>query len=287
MSRSSKASPTASATRQGSFTSWSSSSPFSALGLGLVLLGSPLGCSKNQPAPIGYSVAAAASQPATRSRSAAAPAPAPTAAAAPSPAPASSASSAAPGVAPTLASRTAEAPARVVPATPVQRTVPAGTSLSVRLSQSVSSKTANEGDSFSGELSSPVRLKGGVVLPAGSGVSGIITSAKSAGRFKGGAELGLRLTSVSVRGRQYTVQTSSISSESKGKGKRTGALIGGGGGGGALIGGLAGGGKGALIGGLLGAGAGTAGSALTGNNRDVTYSAETILNFRLSRSLAL
>jgi hypothetical protein len=67
---------------------------------------------------------------------------------------------------------------------------------------------------------------------------------------------------------------------SKGKGKRTAAMVGGGAGGGALIGGLAGGGKGAVIGGLIGAAAGTGGAGLTGN-RDITLPAETALHFKL------
>jgi hypothetical protein len=50
---------------------------------------------------------------------------------------------------------------------------------------------------------------------------------------------------------------------------------------------LAGGGKGALIGGLVGAGAGTVGAAATGNNRDISYPAETVLGFHLSKSLNL
>ena len=67
---------------------------------------------------------------------------------------------------------------------------------------------------------------------------------------------------------------------SKGKGKRTAAMVGGGAAGGAAIGGLAGGGKGAAIGALIGAAAGTGGAGLTGN-RDITLGAETPLDFKL------
>lgn len=132
-----------------------------------------------------------------------------------------------------------------------------------------------------------VRLDGNVVIPAGSSVRGVVVTAHSAGRFKGAASLAVRLVSVNVNGQSYPIQTRLISVQTTGKGKRTGAMVGGGGGGGALIGGLAGGGKGALIGGLLGAGAGTAGAGLTGNNRDISYPAETVLAFRLSKSLNL
>ncbi len=132
-----------------------------------------------------------------------------------------------------------------------------------------------------------VRLNGKVVIPAGSAVSGVVVTAHSAGKFKGAATLAVRLVAVNVKGESYPIRSNSISQETTGKGKRTGALVGGGAGGGALIGGLAGGGKGALIGGLVGAGAGTVGAAATGNTRDISYPAETVLAFRLSRSLNL
>jgi hypothetical protein len=173
------------------------------------------------------------------------------------------------------------------PPPPVPRILPAGTSLSTRISSEISSKSSNAGDSFSGSLASSVRLKGDVVIPAGSTVTGVVVGAHSAGKFKGAATLSVKLVSVNVHGQRYSIQTAVISQETKGKGKRTGAMVGGGAAGGALIGGLAGGGKGALIGGAVGAGAGTAGAAFTGNNRDIDYPAETVLPFRLSSSLNL
>lgn len=112
-----------------------------------------------------------------------------------------------------------------------------------------------------------------------------MTEAHPAGRFKGGATLGLDLNSLVVNGRRYPIRTSMFTGESKGKGKRSTEMIGGGTAGGALIGGLAGGGKGALIGGLIGAGAGTAGAA-TGN-RDITLRSETPLSFQLRSSVSL
>ncbi len=173
------------------------------------------------------------------------------------------------------------------PPPPVPRIVPAGTSFSTRIASEISSKSSNAGDSFSGSLASSVRLNGNVVIPAGSTVSGVVVGAHSAGKFKGAATLSVKLVSVNVQGQSYSIQTAAISQETKGKGKRTGAMVGGGAAGGALIGGIAGGGKGALIGGAVGAGAGTAGAAFTGNNRDIDYPAETVLPFRLSSSLNL
>ena len=174
------------------------------------------------------------------------------------------------------------------PAPPQPRTVtvPAGATLTVRLGQAVGSKTSQAGDRFAASLAQPVAVGGNVVIPAGAEASGTVTQAHAAGRFKGGATLALCLDSIMIQGRQYSIQTSSVSRTSKGKGKRTAGLIGGGAGAGALIGGLAGGGKGAAIGALAGAGAGTAGAGLTGN-RDISLPAEYTLSFKLSSPLTL
>jgi len=158
--------------------------------------------------------------------------------------------------------------------------VPADTVLSVVLDQTISSKTTHSGERFSATVEAPVEVEGKVAIPKGARAEGIVKEAKAAGRFKGGAVLALTLTSVTVNGKDYEIETSAPTMASKGKGKRTAAMVGGGAGGGALIGGLAGGGKGAVIGGLIGAAAGTGGAGLTGN-RDITLPAETALNFKL------
>jgi hypothetical protein len=185
----------------------------------------------------------------------------------------------------------APAPAPVPPPAPAPppppRIIPTGASFSTRILSDLSSKTSTSGDRFRGTLVNSVRLNGNAVIPAGSAVSGVVVTAHSAGKFKGAASLAVRLIAVNVNGQSYPIHSNTISQQTTGKGKRTGALVGGGAGGGALIGGLAGGGKGALIGGLVGAGAGTVGAGATGNNRDISYPAETVLAFHLARSLNL
>ena len=98
---------------------------------------------------------------------------------------------------------------------------------------------------------------------------------------KGASVLELRLTSLTLNGTQYPVETHDLTRTKKGKGKRSAAIIGGGTGLGMLIGGIASGGVGMAIGGAAGAGAGTAVSGLTGN-RDLDIPAESIVRLRLA-----
>ena len=167
---------------------------------------------------------------------------------------------------------------------PKAMVVPAGTVLTVRLGQSVGSKISTAGQTFTATLASPVAVEGKTAIPAGATASGTVVDAKPLGRFKGGAVLQLRLTSITVNGTEQSVSTSSLTRTQSGKGKRTAIMAGGGAGLGALIGGLAGGGKGAAIGALAGGGAGTGGAAFTGN-KDIVLPAESALSFKLEQPL--
>jgi hypothetical protein len=158
--------------------------------------------------------------------------------------------------------------------------------LTVRLQDALSSKTSNEGDRFHASLARSIRVDEKTVAPSGSSLSGIVTEAHAAGRFKGGASLDLVVDTITIQGTTYHIRTTPIAQQTKGKGKRTAGMVGGGAGGGALIGAIAGGGKGAAIGALVGGGAGTAGAGLTGN-RDISLPAETALSFKMSAPLTL
>jgi hypothetical protein len=164
--------------------------------------------------------------------------------------------------------------------------VPAGTVLTVRTSQALSSKSSQTGQTFLATLAQPVSVKGMSALTAGSTVSGTVVAAKAKGKVKGEGQLDLSLTSISVGGHTYQIQTNVLSSAIKGKGKRTAATTGGGAAGGALIGGIAGGGKGAAIGAGVGAAAGFIGGTLTGN-KQIEIPAESALSFTLAQSLTL
>ena len=162
--------------------------------------------------------------------------------------------------------------------------VPAGTTLTIRLGETLGSKASQSGQAFSGTVATAVDVDGKTAIPSGSTATGTVIQAAPLGRFKGGAVLSLKLTSLNVDGKEHQVQTAALVRSMKGKGKRTATLIGGGAGLGALIGGLAGGGKGAAIGAVAGAGAGTAGTAYTGN-KEIVLPAESAVSFRLQEPL--
>jgi hypothetical protein len=215
----------------------------------------------------------AAGQPAADQSAASAPAPAPTSSA---PAPARTTSSS------STAARTQQPPPPPPP--PAAVDLPEGTPIRVRLDQDLGSKISQAGDSFSATVADDVIVNGEVIVPRGSRADGAVISAHPLGKFKGGAELAIRLERVHTKFGSYPVATSTVSHAEKGKGKRSTGFIAGGAGLGALIGGLAGGGKGAAIGALAGGGAGTAGAAFTGN-KQIMLPAETLLTFKLEHSV--
>ena len=164
--------------------------------------------------------------------------------------------------------------------------VPAGTTITVRLGESLGSKISSPGQSFTATVSAPIEVDGKTAIPSGATARGTVTDAKALGKFKGGAVLQIRLNTITVNGSEHAITTSSLTRIEKGKGKRTAVIAGGGAAVGALIGGLAGGGKGAAIGALAGGGGGAAGAAYTGN-KDVVLPAESAVSFKLEAPLEL
>lgn len=169
---------------------------------------------------------------------------------------------------------------------PDQVTVPAGTSVAIRLQSSVSSSTAEPGEHFDAVLDEPLVVNGRTVAQRGTPAVGRVVQAHRSGRLHNSGYLQLTLASVELKGKQVPVRSSSVSAQGGSHKKRNLAMIGGGAGGGALIGALAGGGKGALIGSAIGAGAGTTGAYATGK-KDVAFGVERRLTFRLTQPLVV
>ncbi len=165
-------------------------------------------------------------------------------------------------------------------------TIPAGTQLSVRLNDPLDSETNKVGDTFHGSLGSPIVLDGETVIPSGADVVGRVANVQSAGRFAGQSLLTLELTSLSVNGRTYNVQTNQWSRQGKGEGKNTATKVGIGTAAGAILGGIIGGGRGAAIGAASGAGAGTGVSAAK-KGEQIKLGPEAVLNFQTINTLTV
>src|SRR6202158_3869189 len=146
----------------------------------------------------------------------------------------------------------------------VNARIPVGTSVQVRITEKLSSETANVGEVFHGSLATAVVANGRTLFPKGANVTGEVVNVERSGRLSTPGELHLSLRTIRSGGRTYplSVQTVVIKGESHTKSNVT--KIGGGTAFGALIGAIAGGGKGAAIGAGVGAAAGTGVAAGTG-----------------------
>ena len=173
------------------------------------------------------------------------------------------------------------------PPIPVNVSIPAGTTLAIRIDQRINVKTSRAGDTFTGEIVEPVLASdNSVLVPKRTIVGGVVDVSHRRGHFKGRSLLELRLTTLTLNGIQYPLATQDMARSNKGKGRRSTGLIAGGAGLGMLVGGVATGGVGLVVGGLVGGGAGTAAAGLTGN-RDIDIPAESIVHFQLADDLVV
>ena len=196
--------------------------------------------------------------------SAAAPAPASRRA---TPAPSSPAAAAEPSSAPSRSPSTPPASAAAEPPRPTFRevTVPAGTTLTIRLATPVASDTSKVEDRITGTLAKAITAEGTTAVPAGSELTGTVVAANESGRVKGRASLTLAFDRINVEGERQSIQTARIVREAAADKKSDIKKGGIGAGVGAIVGGIAGGGKGAAI----GAGVGGAGTVLATKGNEV------------------
>ncbi len=156
------------------------------------------------------------------------------------------------------------------------QTIPAGTRITIRTGQELSSGTAKVGDRFDATLTHALVVKGKTIAKAGAPVRGKVTMVKSSGRLHAPGQISVRLTSVQAEGKMVPIATGSYHIEGKSHTKSNATKIGGGAAVGALIGGLAGGGKGALIGAGAGGAAGTGVAAATGKEEAIIPAEKTL-----------
>jgi type IV secretion system protein VirB10 len=181
--------------------------------------------------------------------------------------------------------------------------IPRGTHALVRMVNSVSTRTAREGDYVYMRTASPIVSGGQIVVPVDSYVQGVVTSSRRSGRVKGRAELAIRIEKLTLPGGktvQIAPHLSSVDSEGttqqvdkegavkQGSSKAADAgRIAETAGAGAAIGGLADSGwKGAGIGAGVGSGVGLATVLLT-RGREVDLKPGTSIDVVFERAVPL
>jgi hypothetical protein len=178
--------------------------------------------------------------------------------------------------------RTVPPPPPPTPPQPVTRrvTIPNGTTLPIRMTDSLETGQTQQGQIFHGTLANDILSGDAVALPRGTSVTGRVIEAKDAAHFAGSSMLSIELTGIDMKGQQVSVVTAPYVQQGKGRGKNTAMKTGGGAALGAIIGGLAGGGRGAAIGAASGGGIGAGVNGVT-RGEQVKIPAETLVNFQL------
>jgi hypothetical protein len=165
-------------------------------------------------------------------------------------------------------------------APPQQLTIPAGSYVTVRANEQISSNQNHVGDMFTATLEQPLVVNGIVVASPGETVTGRVTEAQKAGRVEGLARLGVQLTQISlVDGQQVPIQSQFIDQVGPGSKGRDAGAIAATTAAGAAIGAAAGWGVGAAIGAGAGAAASTIGVLVTRGHASV-IGPEQVLTFR-------
>jgi hypothetical protein len=197
----------------------------------------------------------------------------------------SSAPTPAPVPAPAVRNPDPPAPPRTPtsPRVSTAREIPANTELDVRLSNILSSGTAQVEDRFEATTAADLIIDGRTIVPAGSVMRGVVSSVQSAGRLKRKAEMTVTFDQLTVNGRSYPIRgtvTQAIEGEGvKGDLPRAGV----GAGVGAIIGGILGGFKGAMAGVLIGGG----GTIAATEGKEVELPQGTVLRVRIESPVPL
>jgi hypothetical protein len=86
----------------------------------------------------------------------------------------------------------------VIPGRSMAAEIPQGAHALLRLVNSVTTRTAREGDYVYLRTASPIVANGEIVVPADSYVQGVVSHTERSGRVKGRAELGIRIETLTL-----------------------------------------------------------------------------------------
>ena len=170
---------------------------------------------------------------------------------------------------------------------PSKLTIKAGTYVTVRLNEIISSDRSMVGDAFTATLTKPIVVDGVVVAQRGQNVTGRVTEAKKAGRVAGTSRLGVQLIELPVvDGQQLPIQSELLTRNGTTSTGRDAGAVAATTGVGAAIGAGVNGGVGAGVGAGAGLVVGLAGVLLTRGNPTVIFP-ETMLTFRVNQDVTV
>lgn len=162
-------------------------------------------------------------------------------------------------------------------------TIPSGTSITVRMIDSIDTDVTGAGERFRASIDDPVIVDGKVAIPRGADATVQVMRVEQSGRISGSDEIALKLYDVTIDRKPYEVATEYAEVKGEGQGKRTAKTTAVTTGVGAALGAIIGGGKGAAIGAGAGAATGVAVSAARG--KTLRIPSETRLDFELRAPL--
>jgi hypothetical protein len=166
-------------------------------------------------------------------------------------------------------------------------TLPAGTVLPVALETSVGSDISRVEQPVTGRLRRAVTVAGAEVLPAGTVVSGHVTTAQRPGKVKGRGLIAMRFTKLDTPGAGATeIKTATVSRMAPATKQKDALEVLAPAAAGAVIGRIAGGKSGAAKGAVIGGGAGT-GVVLATRGKEVRLAKGAALAVRLTAPLTL
>lgn len=160
--------------------------------------------------------------------------------------------------------------------------IPASSVIGLELDSTISSETARLEDRVDARVTRDVFADGRLAIPAGSRVTGAVTTVERGGKVKERARLGVRFhTLVLANGQRVAMRTETIFREGESPASESSKKIGGAAIGGAVLGAIIGGKKGAIAGATAGAAGGTA-VVMAGDRNHAALRAGSVVTVKLA-----
>ena len=157
-------------------------------------------------------------------------------------------------------------------------TLPAGTRLVIRTTDTIDSSQHSAGHRFRGQLEGALVVDGITAVPRGTFIHGRISQSNQAGRVAGSSELAAEFTDIMINDQLIPISTGTLAAQTEGEGRRTVGRTARA----AAVGGLIGGSSGARTGARVGVGA-----AILTSGGSINIPRGTIVETTLSAALTI